>query len=102
CVAAPRSRRAFPPRRSSDLVLVEEVDRRHDHARGAVAALESVLLPEPLLHRVELTVAPDPLHGGHLAPARLYGEDGARLGALAKIGRAHVSTPVTWKSRMPS
>src|SRR5687768_17588454 len=37
-------------------VVVEEVDRRHDHARRAVAALEAVLFPEPFLQRVKPAV----------------------------------------------
>src|SRR6478752_7457850 len=34
-------------------VVLEEVDRGHDHPGGAEPALEAVLLPERGLHRVE-------------------------------------------------
>src|SRR4029079_14270375 len=42
------------------LVLAEEPGSLHDHARGAEAALEAVLVPERLLERVE---------GGAVGPA---------------------------------
>ena len=37
-------------------VLVEQADRRHHHARGAVAALQAVVLHEGLLHRMQRAV----------------------------------------------
>ena len=37
-------------------VLFEKVDRAHDHARRAEAALQPVALAEGLLHRVQLAV----------------------------------------------
>ena len=33
---------------------LQQVDRRHDHARRAVAALQAVLLPEAFLQRMQL------------------------------------------------
>src|SRR5262249_44182139 len=34
-------------------LAIDHVDRGHDHARSAIAALQSVILAERLLHRVE-------------------------------------------------
>jgi hypothetical protein len=64
-------------------VVVQQVDRGHDHARRAEAALQAVLLPEALLHRVELVVLGEALDRGHLRPIRLDSEDGARLCAAS-------------------
>src|SRR5579859_1017987 len=74
----------------ADLVLgrpglvLEEVDRREDHARRAEAALQTVVLAKSLLHRVQLAVAREALDGGHLRAVRLDGEHRAALhGATA-------------------
>src|SRR5262245_9323704 len=40
-------------------IALEQLRRRHDHARSAESALKPVLLPEPLLDRMELAI------GGH-------------------------------------
>src|SRR5690606_28149374 len=61
------------------LIRLEEPDSRHDHARRAVAALETMALPEPLLHGVELTVLSETLHGGDGGPVGLHGEHRAGL-----------------------
>src|SRR5262245_64509481 len=37
-------------------LAVHDVDRRHDHARRAIAALQPVVLAERLLHRMQGTV----------------------------------------------
>src|ERR1700712_5226865 len=34
-------------------VAVHDIDRRHDHARGAIAALQAVIVAERLLHRMQ-------------------------------------------------
>ena len=60
-------------------VVLEEVDRGHDHARRAEAALEAVLLPEGGLHRVELVTVREPLDGLDLGAVGLDGEHRARL-----------------------
>src|SRR6185436_7777285 len=64
-------------------IALDELRRRHDHARRAEAALEPVLLPESLLDRVELTVLRHSLDGRDLGPIGLDGEEGARLHRLA-------------------
>ena len=64
-------------------VLVEQRDRRHDHARRAEAALQAVVLLERLLHRVQLAVGGQALDGGDLGAVGLDGEHRARLHRLA-------------------
>src|SRR6478672_6385194 len=64
-------------------VLAEQPGRLHDHARGAEAALEPVLVPERLLQRVERGAVGHPLDGLDLVPVGLDREDGAGLRALA-------------------
>ena len=63
--------------------VVQEVDRRHDHARGAEAALEAVLFPEAFLQGVQLAVLGQAFNRRDLRAIGLDGEDGARLGAAA-------------------
>src|SRR6478672_10825339 len=60
-------------------VARQQVDRGHDHARGAEAALQSVLLPEGRLHRVELIAVGKALDGLDLRAVGLDGEHRARL-----------------------
>ena len=49
------------------LRLLGEARRRHDHARGAKAALERLGIEKRLLHRMELAVGGQPLERGDLA-----------------------------------
>src|ERR1700709_2061008 len=42
-------------------VAVDDIDRRHDHARGAIAALQPVIVAERRLHRVQLVALRDAL-----------------------------------------
>src|SRR5262249_1790688 len=65
------------------LVAREERARRHQHARGAEAALQSVLFGEALLHRVELAALLQALDGSDLRAVGLHREHGARLDRLA-------------------
>src|SRR5262245_35504173 len=44
-------------------VPLDQLHRRHDHARRAEAALQPVLLPEALLHGVKLPVRGEALDG---------------------------------------
>src|SRR5215204_6265731 len=60
-------------------VLRQQVDGGHDHAGRAEPALETVLLPERGLHRVELIAVSEALDRLDLRPVRLDGEHGARL-----------------------
>ena len=64
-------------------VLVEQPDRGHHHARGAVAALEPVVLHERLLHRVHLAVLGESLDGEDLLSVCLDGKHGAALHRFA-------------------
>ena len=64
-------------------VVVEQVDRRHDHAGRAVAALQAMLLPEAVLQRMQLAVLGEPLDRGDLRAVGLHREDRARFGAAA-------------------
>src|ERR1700694_492683 len=64
-------------------LAVDHVDRRHDHAGGAKAALQTVMLAEGFLHRVQLSAVGDPLDGGDIRPFRLPGEHGAGFARLA-------------------
>src|ERR1700682_5131565 len=36
--------------------MLQQMSRRHDHSRSAVSALETVLFPKSLLHRMKLAV----------------------------------------------
>src|SRR5258708_28165113 len=60
-------------------VLLEQAAGRHDHARRTEAALQTVLLPEALLHGVQLAVPGKALDGGHLAAVGLDREERAGL-----------------------
>src|SRR2546423_1663270 len=60
-------------------VAVEQVGGGHDHARRAVAALEAVVGPEGLLHRMQRVLAAEPLDRGDLRAVGLDGEHGAAL-----------------------
>ncbi len=64
-------------------VLVQQVDRLHDHAGSAVAALEGVALAEGLLHGVQLPVLGEALDRGDLVAVRLHREHVAGLHARA-------------------
>ena len=65
-------------------VLAEQVDRRHDHAGRAEAALQRVALVERLLHRVQRAVRRgEALDRGHLAAVGLHREHRAALHAHA-------------------
>src|SRR5580700_4514494 len=57
---------------------VHDVDRRHDHARGAIAALQAMILAERLLHGMQRPVLRrQTLDGGDLGAIELPGEDRA-------------------------
>src|SRR5579884_360717 len=60
-------------------VGLQQVDGLHDHARRAEAALQAVLLPEALLHRVQPARRRQALDGQDVRALGLNGEDGARL-----------------------
>src|SRR5664279_902964 len=66
----------------ADGVLVEivaaaahDIERRHDHAGGAIAALQAVVLAERLLHRMQGPARlGQTLNGGDLSALALQGE----------------------------
>src|SRR6266704_3219785 len=60
-------------------VLRQQVDRGQDDARGAEAALQSVLLPKRLLQRVQRAISREPLDRRDLAAFRLDCEHRAAL-----------------------
>src|SRR4029078_12475213 len=61
-----------------------DVDRRHDHAGSAVAALQRIVLAERLLHRMQRPVRlGEPFGGGDVRTLYLPGEGRARLYRLA-------------------
>src|SRR5215467_7103582 len=51
-------------------LAVDDVDRGHDHARRAEAALQAVVLAERLLHRVQLLAVGEALDGAHVGAVR--------------------------------
>src|SRR5690606_3762649 len=53
-------------------VVVEQRLGDHDHAGGAVAALDGVLLEEGLLQRVQLISGVQPFEGEHLAARHVF------------------------------
>jgi hypothetical protein len=64
-------------------ILRQQVGAGHDHARRAVAALEAVVLPEALLHRVQIGFGADALDRRHLGAVGLCRQHGARLDRVA-------------------
>ncbi len=70
-------------------VLGQQAGGGHDHPRGAVAALEAMVVPEGLLDRMELAVRGHALDRGDLRAVGLHGQDRARLHGLAvQVDRA--------------
>src|SRR6266446_301985 len=63
-------------------IALEHLVDRHDHARGAEAALEAVLLPEALLDRMELAVLGQALDRHDVGAVRLDGEEVAGFDGL--------------------
>src|SRR5262249_332984 len=65
-------------------LAVDHIDRGHDHAGGAVAALQPVMFAERLLHRVERTLRiGETLDGGDVRPFDLPDEDRAGFDRLS-------------------
>src|SRR5919199_2169568 len=65
------------------LAVLDQSDGRHDHSRGAVTTLQRMVLPEGLLHGMQLTIAGQALDRDDLAAVGLDGQHGARLHRLA-------------------
>src|SRR5205807_9300131 len=64
-------------------LAVHHVDRGHDHARRAEAALQPVVFAERLLHRMQLAVLRESLDGEYVRALHLPGEDRAGFHRLA-------------------
>src|SRR5258705_7702478 len=52
-------------------VAIDDIDRRHDHARGAIAALQAVIVAECSLHRMQDVPLRDALDGGDIGAVGL-------------------------------
>src|SRR5207244_13286324 len=94
--AHPQPLPSFPPRRSSDLVVVDD-----GSTDGSPFIVEDIAAREPRVRLLRQSNA-------GVSVARNRGIDAARgewvvfLDGTTEIGRAHVWTPVTRSSRMPS
>ena len=55
-------------------VSMDDINRRHDHARRAVAALQTVIVAERGLHRVQLVPLCDAFDGGDVGAVGLSDE----------------------------
>src|SRR5438445_7657011 len=64
-------------------IAIDQIVGGHDHAGRAEAALQAVLVPERLLHRMQLPVRGQTLDRDHGRAVGLNGEDRARLDSLA-------------------
>src|SRR6478735_4873276 len=62
---------------------LEQRDRRHDHAGGAIAALESAFLQKRLLHRMQLFAGSKPFDCQDSFPFSLLDRRAAREDALS-------------------
>src|SRR5689334_14370973 len=60
-------------------MAMHNIDRRHDHARGAVTALQAVIVAERRLHRVQFVAFCDALDGGDVRARGLAGQHSAGL-----------------------
>ena len=60
-------------------ILFQDTDGCHDHARCAIAALETMVLHEGLLHRVHLATLRQSFDGDDITTVGLHGEHGAAL-----------------------
>ncbi len=58
-------------------MAVHDVDRRHDHARRAVSALQAVIVAERRLHRVQFVAPGDTFDGGDVGACGLSGQHSA-------------------------
>tara|TARA_R110001599_G_scaffold351675_2_gene584243 strand:- start:1918 stop:2241 length:324 start_codon:yes stop_codon:yes gene_type:complete len=64
-------------------VALDQVNRTHDHARRAEAALQAMMFPEGGLHRVKLTIFCQTFYGCDIRAISLNGQHGAGLNAIA-------------------
>src|SRR5207247_8112489 len=64
-------------------VALQQLFRSHDHAGRAEAALQAMLIPESLLHVVQMAIGGEALDGEEAAAVGLHGEHGAGFDGLA-------------------
>src|SRR5256885_9796488 len=64
-------------------IAIDDLGGRHDHSRRAVTALQAVLLPESLLHRMEFPISGKPFNRGDIGAVSLDGKHCAGLHGLA-------------------
>jgi hypothetical protein len=64
-------------------VAMHDIDRRLDHARGAIAALQAVIVAERRLHRVQLAALGDAFDGGDAGTCGLCRQHGAGFHCVA-------------------
>src|SRR5713101_839231 len=64
-------------------VVLEQLVRGHNHAWGAEAALQAMLLPEPLLDRVQASFGGQSFDRGHFTAVRLHGQHCTGLHRIA-------------------
>src|ERR1700744_6614634 len=58
-------------------VAMDDVDRRHDHARGAIAALQAVIVAKRRLHRMQFVAFGNTFDGGDVGAVGLADQYGA-------------------------
>jgi len=58
-------------------VAAQQVHYSDNHARGAETTLQTVLLPEGILHGMQIAVGGDAFNRGNAAAISLYCQDGA-------------------------
>jgi hypothetical protein len=64
-------------------ISLKQLDPGQNHPRSAIAALETVTLPESLLDGMQFAVASQPFDGGDCSAVRLHRENGAGFHRLA-------------------
>src|SRR6266567_3569398 len=64
-------------------IVLEQLVRGHNHARGAEATLQAMLFPESLLDRVQAAFRGQSFDCGHLAAVRLHGQHCTGLHRIA-------------------
>jgi len=64
-------------------IMLQQIGGRHDHARRTKTALQTMLVPERFLNRMEMAVGGQAFDGGDLAAVGLDGEHGAGFHGLA-------------------
>src|SRR5205807_5377266 len=64
-------------------ISLEKLGGSHDHARGAIAALQSMVLPKALLHRMEFSIGGKAFNRSYLGAIGLHRQQRAGLHRLS-------------------